>query len=33
MESIINFQTELRNDADLFIPFARTALIERQPLT
>jgi hypothetical protein len=28
-----DFQIELRNDADLYIPFARTALIERQPLT
>jgi hypothetical protein len=24
-----DFQIELRNDADLYIPFARTALIER----
>jgi hypothetical protein len=28
-----DFQIELRNDADLYIPFARTALIEHQPLT
>jgi hypothetical protein len=28
-----DFQIELRNDANLYIPFARTALIERQPLT
>jgi hypothetical protein len=28
-----DFQIELRNDADLYIPFARTALIKRQPLT
>jgi hypothetical protein len=28
-----DYQLELRNDADLYVPFARTALIERQPLT
>jgi hypothetical protein len=28
-----DFQIELRNDADHYIPFARTALIERQSLT
>ena len=28
-----DFQIELRNDADLYIPFAHTALIEHQPLT
>jgi hypothetical protein len=28
-----DFQIELRNDVDLYIPFARTALIEHQPLT
>jgi hypothetical protein len=28
-----DYQIELRNDADLYVPFARTVLIERQPLT
>jgi hypothetical protein len=28
-----DYRLELRNDADLYVPFARTALIERQPLT
>jgi hypothetical protein len=28
-----DFQIELRNDSDIYVPFARTALIERQPLT
>jgi hypothetical protein len=27
------YQLNLRYDADLYVPFARTALIERQPLT
>jgi hypothetical protein len=27
------YQLELCNDADLYVPFARTTLIERQPLT
>jgi uncharacterized protein YggT (Ycf19 family) len=28
-----DYQLVLRNDADLYVPFARTTLIERQPLT
>jgi hypothetical protein len=28
-----DYQLELCNDADLYVPFARTALVERQPLT